>query len=97
MSGRKSYWTKKYPPISILDAKSLGIVTLEEAEEYENKVVRKYMRKKGINNVRGGDLLQTDDFVVRFGYLFDRFGWESLMYIAVSLLFIMVLIFDKYF
>ena len=48
--------------IKILDSKDLGQMTLEDAEAYENKIVRKYMKEKGYNNTRGGDLTDEDDY-----------------------------------
>lgn len=65
--GRKTYWTAKYPPIKIVQTVDLGGLDREAAEEYEKLVTRRYMKEKGVNKVRGGDLTQTDDYIVRFG------------------------------
>jgi len=45
---RSAYWTKKYPPIGVIDL-------LIMANDYdEDKMVFEYMEKYGIDNVRGG-------------------------------------------
>ncbi len=95
--GRKSYWTEKYKPISIADQKFLGDLSYDEAKAYEDKITRLYMRKKGVNNVRGGTLTQTSDFIVRFGYIWDGLNWEMLTVIILQLLVIFYLVIDKYF
>ncbi len=74
--GRKSYWTEKYPPIKIADTKYLGDLNEDEAKAFESKVARAYIKAKGVNNVRGGDLKDVSDYVIRFGYIWDKFGWK---------------------
>ena len=96
LHGRKSHWTEKYPPIEIADRKFLGDLNLEDAKAYEDKVTRKYMREKGVNNVRGGSLIQTSDYTIRFGYLWDKLGWEALIVIVLLMLSNVVLLLDKY-
>ena len=49
-------WTRKHKPIKIISSMDLGVVTRARAEEFENRVVRKYIGKYGIGSVRGGDL-----------------------------------------
>lgn len=95
-SGRKSYWTEEYPPIEIADTRYLGDLNLEEARAYEEKVTRRYMREKGVNNVRGGSITETSDVIIRFGYIWDRFGWEAMTVIVFELLVIAYLLIDKY-
>jgi predicted GIY-YIG superfamily endonuclease len=48
MGGQGSAWTKKYKPISLVESRN-GVSPFEE-----DKVVKEYMAKYGINNVRGG-------------------------------------------
>lgn len=91
-----AYWTKLHKPIKILDTKDLGNRTYESAEEYENKVVRKYIAKYGINNVRGGDLSFTGKAVVRFGLVFDELEYLGLTTVILLMLTIIVLLLDKY-
>lgn len=96
LHGRKSYWTEKYPPLEIIQTVDLGGLDLEAAKEYENKVTRKYMKAKGINNVRGGDLRAESDYVVRFGYIWNKFGWEATTVIVLLALADAILLFDRY-
>jgi hypothetical protein len=81
-------WTKIYPPIEIFDTRDLGYMTHKEAEKYENKVVRLYIKKYGYNNVRGGDISSSGEFVLRFGYYFDKEGWKDV--ITVFLLLVII-------
>ena len=76
-------WTKKYKPLEIIDRKDLGLKTLEEAEAYENKVVRKYMKEEGYNNARGGDLTDEDDYKQLFGYLYELRDWNAIKTTAI--------------
>jgi predicted GIY-YIG superfamily endonuclease len=52
VNGQGSSWTKKYKPISLLDCKS------DVSPFEEDKVVKEYMSKYGIDNVRGGSYTQ---------------------------------------
>lgn len=96
LHGRKSYWTKQYPPIEIADRKDLGDLSHQDAEEYEKKVVRKYMRAKGINNVRGGDLMDVSNYVVRFGYILDSWAWEAILMVFIFFFIAVALYIDKF-
>lgn len=97
LHGRKAYWTEKYPPQEIADSKYLGDLDYEAAKAYENKVTRRLMREKGVNNVRGGDLTQTSDYAVRFGYIWDKFSLEALVVVSIQLLIIAMLLLDRFF
>ena len=48
MSGQGSAWTKKHKPMSLVESRD-GVSPFEE-----DKVVKEYMEKYGIENVRGG-------------------------------------------
>lgn len=89
-------WTKKYKPIAIHDKKDLGMMTLQEAETYENKVVRKYMHELGYNNTRGGDLTSEERYVSHFGRIFTADNWGSITTVSFLLLAIAALLLDKY-
>jgi predicted GIY-YIG superfamily endonuclease len=52
VNGQGSSWTKKYKPISLLECKS------DVSPFEEDKVVKEYMYKYGIDNVRGGSYTQ---------------------------------------
>ena len=85
---RYAYWTQKYKPVWLAYAEDLGAITKEVAEERENKLVRELMKKHGYNNVRGGDLRDTEDYSIVFGYVFDRLDWQAVLTIILLLLII---------
>lgn len=89
-------WTKRYKPIALHYTQDLGMKTLQEAEAYENNVVRKYMRELGCNKTRGGDLTSEDGYVGRFGRVFATEYWEALTVIVFLLLVIAALVLDKF-
>ena len=91
LHGRGAYWTKKYPPVSIIDTRYLGDLSLADAEAFEDKATRRYMKQKGINNVRGGYLTTTSGYAVKFGYIFDDLSWELLSFIILQMLMIFCL------
>lgn len=63
-------------------------MTYPEAEALEVKVVREYIKKYGLNNVRGGDLTDPEDYIKRFGYVFTKPDWEIIATIILLLLII---------
>jgi hypothetical protein len=79
-----------------LDKRDLGVITYSQAEEYENKVVRKYIKQYGIDNVRGGDLSYRGKYFVRFGLAFVENDWLALTTVVLLLLIIVALTLDKY-
>lgn len=54
------------------------------------------MKERGINNVRGGDLRDTAEYVLRFGYIFDKEGWKDVVYASILLLVLIAFYIDKY-
>lgn len=94
---RAAYWTMKYKPLKIELTEDLGIVSKKHAERYENKVTRLLMKERGLNNVRGGDLRDVEEYTARFGYIWDKFGWETITVIVLQMLIIIYLVVDKYF
>ena len=61
-------------------------MTYEEAQRYENKVVRVYINKYGHENVRGGDISMTGSLIKRFGYYWDKEEWYVLTTVIVLVL-----------
>ena len=86
MHGRKTHWTAEYPPIKIADTKYMGDLDKKDAEEYEKKVTRYYMKQKGINNVRVGDLTDVSNYKIRFGNVYDAATWWLLSIIILQML-----------
>lgn len=83
-------WTQKYKPVSIFDRHELGLTTQIAAEAYENKVVREYIKAKGIENVKGGNLSYSGKYVKKFGYYYKAEDWEDVR--AALNMFILVII-----
>lgn len=52
-SGSGSAWTSKYKPVKMLECRALN------GDHDENNVTKDYMKKFGINNVRGGSYTQV--------------------------------------
>lgn len=92
---RVAYWTAKHKPLKIFIEEDLGYVSKNHAEKYENKVTRDLMKQYGINKVRGGDLTSTDDYILRFGYVWDRDAWQTITVTIFLMLIIIYLIIDK--
>lgn len=90
-SKRAAYWTMKYKPLEVELIEDLGVVSKEDAEEYENKVTRLLMKERGLNNVRGGDLRDTDEYIQRFGWIWLKDGWSVIVYVAISMIAIIML------
>lgn len=89
-------WTKKYKPIRIHDTKDLGICSIDRAELFEGRVTREYMEKYGDNNVRGGDLTQTGDYVHRLGHIWLKEDWRVITTVSILCTVILLLVIDKY-
>lgn len=94
---RGAYWTMAHKPLSIELTEDLGIVTQADAETYENKITRDLMKKRGINNVRGGDLRDAQDYVKRFEWIYLKDQWEIITLVVFQTLIIIYLIIDKFF
>ena len=84
-------WTRKYKPLKIIDSKDLGVINESRAQSYENKVVRVYIKKYGIDNVRGGNISISEDLVTKFGWWWLKKDWETLTSVMLLLLIIAVL------
>lgn len=93
---RTAYWTAKHKPLEIIHTEDLGDITRRQAEKRENKMTRACMKQRGINNVRGGDLMSTEEYIVRFGYIFNKESWSEITVVACLLLIIAYLVTDKY-
>ncbi len=94
---RGAYWTAAHPPIKIIYTEDLGVIPRLRAERRENRMVRALMKQRGINKVRGGDLTSVDEYIARFGYIFDKEGWRmatGVFFITLVLLFVLI---DMYF
>ena len=83
-------WTMKYKPEKILDTKDLGEMTRKDAEAYEQKVVRKYMKEKGYNNTRGGDLTDEENYEQHFGRIALSEDWSTFRTVVLLTICILV-------
>lgn len=94
---RAAYWTMKHKPIAIERFEDLGVVTKQHAEEYENKITRSLIKERGLNNVRGGDLRDIDEYVRRFGRVYIKKDWQDLVYITAMFVLLVLFVVDKWF
>lgn len=93
---RTAYWTAQHKPLELIYAEDLGNMARRQAEKRENKMVRACMKERGINNVRGGDLTSTEDYIIRFGYFFLKEDWTEFMFEIGMLLVVIYLLLEKY-
>lgn len=82
---RAAYWTAKHKPIEILHKEDLGYIDESRAKNHENKMTRALMKQRGINNVRGGDLTSTEDYILRFGWIYIKSDWQIFTTATASL------------
>lgn len=94
---RPAKWTMRYKPVAVIDTKDLGQMTKEEAEAYETRVVLKYMKERGVNKARGGDLTSEEDYALIAGRAFNALDWYSFKTVYILLAIIVVLVFIYYF
>lgn len=94
---RGAYWTKAHKPISIELKEDLGIVNKEHAEAYENKITRTLMKERGLNNVRGGDLRDNEEYAQRFGRIWLKKEWGIFTLALFFMLSTAYLLIDKFF
>ena len=94
---RAAYWTVKHKPIEIIYTEDLGQIEKSKAEKRENKKTRALMKQRGMNNVRGGDLTGTEEYIRRFGWYLDRDLYQLLAGTIFLMLAIVYLMIDKYF
>jgi predicted GIY-YIG superfamily endonuclease len=93
---RAAYWTAIHKPIEIAHREDLGATTKAQAEKRENKMTRALMKQRGINNVRGGDLTDVEDYILRFGWYRSKDMWDTITIIILLMLYIVYLLIDKY-
>lgn len=94
---RAAYWTKTHKPLEIIYTEDLGITQKAKAEKHENKMVRERMKQRGINNVRGGDLTEVDDYTKRFGSIWKTDDWRLFAYVIFTMIMVAYFIVEKYF
>lgn len=94
---RSAYWTAKHKPLEIIHTEDLGNIRRRQAEKRENKMVHACMKERGLNNVRGGDFTSTEEYVMRFGHIFNKDGWTELTMVTCLILVLAYFMVDKYF
>lgn len=93
---RPAYWTIKYLPQEVIYTENLGQIPKEKAEKRENRMVRACIKKYGLNNVRGGDFRDTEDYIVRFGWFVNKEDWKLLVNAFWLLVLLLAFYLDKY-
>lgn len=83
-------WTKIHRPLRILQVRDLGITSYEKAEAYENKITRIYVKKYGLDNVRGGNINYRGKMVKRVGFIWRLEDWADFR-MAWSAAFVLIL------
>lgn len=84
-------WTRKYKPlrpIQPLMLKKLGVMTLAQAEKYEQKAFEEYRKLYGTGNVRGGRIVSRGP-IFRLGGLY--FNEQMLSNLTVIMLLLLVI------
>lgn len=56
LQGLGAKWTRLHYPLSLIDVRDIGITTESTAAQAENLMTFEYIRKYGLENVRGGKL-----------------------------------------
>lgn len=99
---RGASWTGKYRPVEIVFKEDLGYISKVQAETIENRKTREYMKEFGLNNVRGGDLTDTDGMVIRLNRIYTKRQWEivvasaeALFAILLAIVFYLLYVFKK--
>jgi predicted GIY-YIG superfamily endonuclease len=88
---RPANWTREHKPLELLVKTNLGIITEDEAKAIENKATRKYIKEYGLDNVRGGDITEVDDYTARFNRIFPNKDWEAVTIVILLLTIIIAL------
>lgn len=96
LNGRGANWTRKYKPLKIHYTEHHGHRSENSVKLRENRVSREYIKKYGINNVRGGDLTDTKPMIKRFGWFWDKEGWGNFLYVVFATFAILFLLIKLY-
>jgi predicted GIY-YIG superfamily endonuclease len=65
LSGKGAKWTRMHRPLHLLLTKNLSVETAAEAMLYENWLTLYYMEQFGWENVRGGDFVIVESYLLR--------------------------------
>jgi len=58
--GKGSWFTREYKPVKIVHERHIGLATQSAAAKLEDELTIEWMKKHGIDKVRGGALIQRD-------------------------------------
>ncbi|WP_158290128.1 GIY-YIG nuclease family protein [Ramlibacter sp. WS9] len=69
IGGKGSQWTRKHPPIRLVERRPAGTRDWKDAESIENELTLTFMRQHGWQRVRGGFWCNIDEEATRKGLL----------------------------
>ena len=82
---RAAAWTRTYQPIELVDSIRLGYISEKSAKRREDGATIIHMRKYGINNVRGGQYTELDDYVIIGRRFFRKDVWVVVKSLIISM------------
>jgi len=73
LGSRGAKWTRRYKPLRIAKIQTLTVESAKEAMLYENWMTLQAMERYGWENVRGGDFLIVENYLLkeRLEYIYD--------------------------
>jgi predicted GIY-YIG superfamily endonuclease len=75
---RGARWTHKHKPLGVLEVRSLGDVTKQQAEYAEHQLTLELINTYGHHSVRGGALTYSGDYTKFLNHYFRDYEWGNL-------------------
>ena len=89
--GAGAKWALLYKPVRIIETKDLGYISKREAEDKENNLTLKYMKKYGAQNVRGGKNVTTGLIFLKRYNTFTK-EWFLVQLVKLTIFFALIII-----